>query len=455
MQSFLPDSDEFGLLTDLYEFTMAQAYRVAGRQEHAVFSLFFRTPPDHRNVILACGQEFAARLVTGIRFPRAQLDRLAGLGHFQDDFLRWLEDFRFSGDIRAMPEGTPAFPQEPLLEVHAPVIEGQLLETLLMNLVHLETVLASKALRVVLAADGRPVVDFGMRRMHGVDAALRGVRAYRIAGIHGTSNVLGSLRHGLPASGTMAHSFIQTHHDELDAFRLYAELYPGTTLLVDTYDTLAGVDKVIRLVRDEGLAVSAVRLDSGDLLELAVATRARLDAAGLKSIGIVVSGGLDEHRIQSLLAEGAPIDGFGVGTEMGASADSPTLDLVYKLTEYAGEPRLKNAPGKQLVPGAKQVWRFRDTAGCFCGDEITRQTEHRPGGEPLLAPVVSRGGLVRPDEPDLELARRRAAAAIASMPAGVRGLAPATAPYPVTFSEELRALQQQALAEHTTQGSMK
>ncbi len=443
MQWLSAQDDELGLFTDLYELTMAQAYWYEGMHADATFSLFFRKPPTNRAIVLACGQEHAAELITRIRFPHEQLDRLADLKLFREPFLRYLEDFRFSGEIRAIPDGTPVFPQEPLLEVTAPVIEAQVLETALMNYVHLETLLASKALRVVDAARGRPVLDFGMRRMHGQDAALRGTRAYAIAGIHGTSNVLGAFRYGLQPQGTMAHSFIQAHVDELLAFRTYAELYPGTTLLVDTYDTLAGVDKVIRLARDEGLDIGAIRLDSGDLAELARAARRRLDAAGLNTIRIVASGGLDEWKIHALVEAGAPIDGFGVGTDMGTSGDSPSLDLVYKLTEYADEPRLKNSPGKQLTPGRKQVWRARGADGRFQGDEITRVDEVGTG-EALLHPLVHHGQLLHPPRPTHQV-RETAAAALDALPAELRQLDAAMSAYPVRFSDALLALRQRAL----------
>ncbi|WP_290648152.1 nicotinate phosphoribosyltransferase [Aquisalimonas sp.] len=443
MTELILSDDELGLFTDLYELTMLQAYWAESMHASAVFSLFFRKPPTNRNFMLACGQEHVAHLVLQVRFPRQQLDRLATVGMFQDEFLRWLEGFRFTGEILAMPEGTPVFPHEPLLEVRAPVAEAQLLETLIMNHVTTETVLASKAARVALAADERPVMDFGMRRMHGADAALRGVRAYRVGGIGATSNVLGSLRHGLPASGTMAHSFIQAHPDETDAFRTYGQLYPGTTLLVDTYDTLAAVDKVIALVRDEGLEIGAIRLDSGDLREFSLTARERLDAAGLRDIKIVVSGGLDEWIIQELLDGDAPIDSFGVGTEMGASVDSPSLDLAYKLTEYDGKPRLKNAPGKQLHPGPKQVWRFTDINGRYSHDEITGRAETRDG-EPLLEPVIREGAPVR-GEPDTGEAKDRAWAAIARFPERMRELEQLETPYPVRFSDALEQLRQDTI----------
>lgn len=439
------DNDALGLLTDLYELTMLQAYWREGMNDTATFSLFYREMPAQRNVMLACGQEYAARLVSQLHFPARQVNRLKELDLFEDGFLQWLQGFRFSGDIHCLPEGTPVFPQEPLLEITAPLMEAQLLESLLMNMVHLETVLASKAMRMVLAADGRPVVDFGMRRMHGSDAALRGVRAYRAAGLAGTSNVLGGLQHGLPLRGTMAHSYIQAHDSELAALRAYARLYPGTTLLVDTYDSHAGVAKVIRLVRDEGLDVGAIRLDSGDLAQQAKDARRQLDNAGLHQVRILVSGGLDEYRITGLLGNGAPIDGFGVGTSMGASSDAPTLDLAYKLTDYAGQPRLKNSPGKQLYPGRKQVWRQTDDQGHYQQDRITARDE--PGdGEPLLQPVI-RGGAPCREAPDLAVTRENVAKHLHKLPGALLSLDPAKWSYPVEFSQRLKILRETVLEE--------
>lgn len=438
-----PRAEELGLLTDLYEFNMAAAYLHGDMNGEAVFSLFFRNLPAHRNVMLACGQEHAARLVTELHFPREQIERLRQTGLFPEILLEWLAEFRFSGDIHAMPEGTPVFPHEPLLEIRAPIAEAQLLESLVMNYVNLETVLASKAVRVVQAAAGRPVMDFGMRRMRGLDAALRGVRAYRAAGISATSNVLASLCHGLPARGTMAHSYVQAHDSEVDALRNYARLYPGTTLLVDTHDTLRGVERIIQLVRDEKLDVGAIRIDSGDLLALSRQCRDRLDRAGLENIGIVVSGGLDEWDIRALLDSGAPIDAFGVGTDMGAAADAPALDLAYKLTEYNGKPRLKNSPGKQLHPGAKQVWRFSDGQGHYQYDEITARDEGRDGC-PLLRPVVKGGTpLHAPPEPDH--ARQQVRESLDALPPELSGLEPTAEPWPVRFSDQLKAMREKEL----------
>lgn len=346
------DSDLI-LLTDLYQLTMVQAYWREAMSESATFSLFFRKLRPGRRFMLACGQQHAAALVSRLRFEAHHLEQLAGTGTFDDDFLDWLAGFRFSGDIWTLAEGTPVFANEPLMEVDAPIAEAQLLESLIMNLVQLETVLASKAVRLVMAARGRPVVDFGLRRMHGVDAAVRGVRAYRTAGLAGTSNVLGGLRHDLPLSGTMAHSYILAHDDEREALRAFARTYPGTTLLVDTHDTLEGVRKVIELMAEEpALDVAAIRLDSGDLGELAKGARRLLDEAGHTTLKIIASSGLDEHQIQALLDDGAPIDAFGVGTEMGVAADAPVIDLSYKLVEYAAGPESSTPPARSTCRGA-------------------------------------------------------------------------------------------------------
>ena len=436
---------ELGLFIDLYELTMASAYHAEGMDKRAVFTLHFRKLPPQRNFVLACGQHYAALLATSLRFPPEQVAQLRTLGRFDESFLQWLANFRFSGDIRVLPEGTPVFPHEPILEVEAPLAEGQLLETLLMNYVHTESVLATKAVRMVNAAQGRPVIDFGMRRMHGFDAALRGVRAYRAAGIDATSNVLGSFQYGLPASGTMAHAYIQAHDDETEAFRTYAKLYPGTVLLVDTYDALAGVDKVIHLVKEEGLDVSAIRLDSGDLGKLARAARQQLDQAGLNDVGIVVSSGLDEWSIRELVEADAPVDSFAVGTKLGVSEDAPVLDLAYKLTDYDGQPRLKNSPGKKLFPGRKQVWRFRDKNAQYLYDEISLESE-TCDGEPLLLKAVCEGKSVAP-EPDLNITTERVREACRAMPERLLALDACDLPYEVKISDALEQLYHKALAD--------
>jgi nicotinate phosphoribosyltransferase len=432
------------LLTDLYELTMLQAYWREGLRDEAVFSLYFRRLPEARNYILTCGLASALDYLESLRFSESELADLAALDLFSEAFLGWLRDFRFTGDVYAPAEGTPVFPNEPLLEVVAPLPEAQLAESFVMNEIHLQTVLASKASRVVQAAQGRRVVDFGMRRMHGADAALQGARAFYVAGVDATSNVRAGIVHGIPVAGTMAHSYIQAHDRELDAFRAFAELYPETVLLVDTYDTLDGVRNVAELARELGDAfrVRGVRLDSGDLAELARGARRTLDAAGLADVEIFASGNLDEYAVAELVRSGAPITAFGVGTRMGVSADAPAIDLAYKLTDYAGTGRLKTSTAKSILPGRKQVFRVERNGGAV-RDVIARHDEEQPG-RALLEPVMKGGKRLAAGCPSLAAVRERAAAEIARLPARVRELEPANPPYPVEISPTLRELEQAA-----------
>lgn len=421
------------LFADLYEFRMAHAYRALGMEEAAVFSLFVRRLPAGRNFLLACGAEDFCDTLEALRFGADSLAYLRGLGEFPGDFLDWLTRYRFPGEVHAIPEGTPVFANEPLIEVVAPIAEAQLLETLAMNMVGLQTMLASKAARVAAAAAGRPVVDFGSRRAQGIDAAIAGARAFHLAGVAATSNVLAGARHGIPVAGTMAHSFVQAFAREADAFRAFARHHPDTILLVDTYDTAAGVHRVVALARELGEAfqVRGIRLDSGDLAALAREARGILDAAGLRQVQIFASGGLDEHRIAALLDAGAPIDAFGVGTGMSVSDDAPALDIAYKLAAYAGEGRMKLSEGKRTLPGRKQVFRTH------AGDTIALAGEELPG-EPLLRRVMAGGRRVLP-RPPLAAARQDAAARIAALPAPLRALTPATPPWPVAISDALAA----------------
>jgi len=447
-----PRGEDAALLTDLYELTMVQAYWHEGLSGTAVFSLHFRDLPEHRNLVLACGLADALDALEALRFGAPALDYLRGLGRFSEPFLDWLAGLRFRGDVFAVPEGTPVFGQEPLLEVVAPIAEAQLVETLLMNQLHVQSALASKAVRVVHAAAGRRVVDFGVRRMHGTDAGVKGARAFHVAGISATSNLLAGRRYGIPVAGTMAHSYVQAHDREEDAFRAFAGLYPGTVLLVDTYDTLAGIDRVIRLSRTLGddFRVGGVRLDSGDLLALAGECRKRLDAAGLGSVEILASGGLDEHEVDALVRGGAPVAGFGVGTQMGVSRDAPDLDLVYKLTEYDGAGRVKTSPGKPVWPGRKQVFRHEE-GGLAVGDTVGRHDERLPG-RPLLEPVMRGGRRLEAGRRGPDEARERAARELARLPERIRGLAPADPPYPVVMSAALLRDREQALARARAAG---
>lgn len=431
-------------LVDLYQLTMAQAYWHEGMHGEAVFSLHFRDLPRGRNFVLAAGLHAVLDALESFRFDRHTLDYLAGHELFREDFLRWLEDLRLDATVRAVPEGTVVFGQEPLLEVTAPVIQGQLVESLIMNQIHVQSVLASGAARIVAAAGGRPVVDFALRRMHGSDAAVQGARAMYIGGAHATSNVLAGRRYGIPVTGTMAHSYVQAHADERAALRAFAELYPETTLLIDTWDALDGVDRVIALAREQGeqFSVAAIRIDSGDLEALAGTCRQRLDEAGLSQVRILVSGGLDEYRIARLVQNDAPIDGFGVGTHMGTGGHAPTLDLAYKLVAYEGRPCIKTSPGKPVYPGAKQVFRQQD-AGRFSGDTVAAHDE-RQDGAPLLNEVMRDGQRSAPDETLADI-RARAAAQVRALPEDVRKLEAATEPYRVNISPALRQAHEDAL----------
>ncbi len=431
------DDENVALFVDLYELTMAQAYWREGMAGRAVFSLFSRRLPERRNFLLACGLDDALRFLENFHFGDAAIDYLRTLPGFAPEFLDWLRGFRFTGDVWALPEGTPFFANEPLLEVEAPILEAQLAETFVMNQLHFQTVVASKTARVVHAAAGRPVVDFGMRRIHGTDAALKAARAFHVAGVASTSNVLAGRVYGVPIAGTMAHSFVQAFDREMDAFRAFTRTYPETTLLVDTYDTLEGVRRVVELARELGDAfrVRAVRLDSGDLAELAFGAREILDRAGLGEVEIFASGGLDEDEIARIVARGAPIDAFGVGTRMGVSSDAPALDMAYKLTEYAGQGRVKLSPGKPILPGPKQVFRM-EADGRAVGDVIACRDEALPG-RPLLVQVMESGRRLPAGRATLDDARARAAEELARLPDAIRALEPADPPYPVRVSDRL------------------
>ena len=425
------------LLTDLYELTMLQAYRACGMNDTAVFELFVRALPPERNFLLAAGLEQVVEYLLALRFPADDLDWLASTGRFDAGFLDSLRDFRFTGDVDAMPEGTLAFADEPLLRVTAPLREAQFVETRLLNLVHLQTLVASKAARCVLAAAGRPLIDFGLRRAHGAEAGLLSARASYLAGFAGTSAVEAARRFAVPVFGTMAHSFVQAHDDESTAFADFARAQPqNTTLLIDTYDTARAAHKVVALARS-GVAVQGVRIDSGDLGAHAREVRRILDQGGLTQARILASGNLDEHRIDALVSGDAPIDAFGVGTRMNVSADAPFLDCAYKMVEYGGRPRRKRSEGKASWPGRKQVFRRTGSDGALAGDLLALDGEDAPG-VPLLEPVLRAGARVAA-APALDALRDRAQAQMAMLPAALRTLGRAT-PYPVTVSPSLRAL---------------
>lgn len=429
------------MFADYYEFTMWRAYHELGMTAQATFSLFVRNLPPGRNFLLACGLADLLDDIQSLRFDPEELSQIGSFGDFPSSFLDHLSQFRFSGDIFAMREGTPFFAGEPILEISAPIAEAQFIETLVLNQIGLQTILASKAARVVAAARGRQVSDFGARRAQGRDAAIKGTRAFYIAGVESTSNVAGGLAYGVPLTGTMAHSFIEACDSEEAAFRNFTNIFPDATLLVDTYDTIEGVQKAIALARSRGKAhlLHAVRLDSGDLESLSKASRKLLDEAGLPHVRIVASGGLHEAAIDSLIARGAPIDVFGVGTEMATSSDAPTLDIAYKLTEYAGTPRMKLSAGKRSLPGRKQVYReVRD--GVAVRDVIALRDERLPG-EPLLRPVMIAGRRMDVGAGSLADIRDHARHAIGALPADLQTLAPPKTPYDVALSAALSELE--------------
>jgi nicotinate phosphoribosyltransferase len=392
--------------------------------------------PKNRSYIVAAGIGDVLEFLAHFRFNGEELDYLRKRPEFSDDFLRRLQDLRFTGDVYAVPEGTLVFPHEPLAQVVAPILEAQLMETLVLNQIHFQSLAATKAARVVEAAKGRGIVDFGSRRAHGTDAALKVARATYLAGGDGTSNVLAGLTYGIPLFGTMAHSYIQAHDSEATSFEAFAVLYPETTLLVDTYDTLEGVRKVIDLSRKLGdrFRVRAVRLDSGDLGSLASQARKLLDQAGLAHVKLFASSSLDEYEIQDLVSAGAPIDAFGVGTKLAVMDGASHLDMAYKLVEYGGKGRLKLSAKKVLYPGRKQVFRQVE-AGQMVRDVVGRFDEELPG-EKLLQPMMRQGR--RTGDVDLEESRRHFRSEWMRLPEHLRRLEPSSSPYPASFSDRLQ-----------------
>jgi nicotinate phosphoribosyltransferase len=408
------------LRTDLYELNMAASYLRRGMTAPATFSLFIREAPSGWGFLVACGLERCLEYLDDLRFADEDLTYLRDELGFDAESLEAFGELRFTGEVRAIPEGRMVLPEEPLLEVTAPLPEAQLLESYLLNQITFQTVIASKAARCRLANPDASLVDFAFRRVHGVEAGIAAARATAITGFTATSNVEAARVLGLRAAGTMAHSYIEAFPSEIEAFRAFARDFPGrVTLLVDTYDTPRGVAKAIEVaqeLRAQGRGLEAIRLDSGDLGALAKEARGMLDQADLSEVRILASGGIDEHAIAALTAEGAPIDAYGVGTKVGVSADAPFLDSVYKLVAYDGRPVAKLSTGKATLPGEKQVWRrpgMRDVVGL--------REEPGPGdGEPLLQPVVEDGA--RLDHGGWPEARERFQADLAALPDELRGL---------------------------------
>lgn len=429
------------LSTDLYELNMVQAYLDLGETDDATFEFFVRKLPERRGFLMAAGLETALTYLETLRFENDDIAWLKSTGRFRPNLIDYLAGFRFSGDVHAMPEGTVFFPNEPILRVTAPLPQAQLVESLIINIMHFQTLIASKAARMVLAANGKALADFGLRSAHGAEAGLLSARASYIAGFGGAANVEAARRFGIPAVGTMAHSFVQVHDDEATAFEHYARARPdGVTLLIDTFDTEAGARKVVALapkLKRDGIAIRAVRIDSGDLVAMARKVRGILDAGGLKDTTIVVSGGVDEDFIATAVSAGAPIDAFGVGASLDASSDLPVLECAYKLQEYRGKPRRKLSEGKVTWPGRKQVWRDTAADGTMRGDVLTIDGDAQPG-EPLIAPVMKSGARVG-SAPSLADIRAHAAEQLKRLPDRLQRLE-LNAPYPVAISAALEDL---------------
>jgi nicotinate phosphoribosyltransferase len=432
------------LLTDLYQLTMAHGYFELGMRETAVFELFVRRLPRTRRFLLAGGLEQVVHYLQNLRFTERDLEFLARMKIFPTDFLEHLETVRFTGSVHAMPEGTPFFANEPILRITAPILEGQLVESRVLNLVHFQSLIASKAARCVLAARGRRLVDFGMRRAHGAEAAILAARAAFLAGFDATATVAAGRDFGIPLSGTMAHSFIEAHDREIDAFRNFLAVRGRrTALLIDTYDTERAARRLVELCREMQSThhpgcVQGVRIDSGDLLAQAIAVRRIFDSQDCSNVEIILSGSLDENHIQALLAAGAPVNAFGVGTSLDVSADAPALDMAYKLEEYAGRARRKRSPGKQTWPGCKQVFRARGANGEMSGDCIALADEVM-AGEPLLREVMRDGQPVAA-LPQLSAAREYCRVRIAELPAALRVLDEGESNYRVQVSPRVAAL---------------
>ena len=441
MNPAIPSAETSPLLTDLYQLNMIQTYLDKGETGEAVFEFFPRKLPARRGFLLAAGLETALDFIEGLRFRPEEIVWLESTGRFRRNLIDYLAAYRFTGDVHAIPEGTAVFGEEPMLRVTAPLPQAQLLESRLVNILHYQTVVASKAARMVLAASGKLLLDFGMRSAHGAEAGLLAARASYIAGFGGTATVLAGMRFGIPIAGTMAHSFVLAHDSEEQAFEDFARSRPDSViLLIDSYDTIAGAHKTVALARRlkaDGIVVRGVRIDSGDLIGLSKEVRAILDAGDMTEVQIFVSGGVDEDRLAAFAAAGAPIDGVGIGTSLTVSPDAPTIDCAYKLQEYNGVARRKRSTGKETWPGRKQVWREMGADGRMRGDILSLDDDRHPG-ERLVVPAMQAGRRLAPS-PSLDALRARAAANLAALPEPLRRLDD-TFHYPVTPAEPLKRL---------------
>lgn len=442
--------ENIALLTDLYELTMAQSYFLENHNERATFSLFIRKYPPNRGFFVSCGLEDVLRFLEEFRFSPGAIDHLHRTGIFSNDFLDYLGGISFTGEVRAIPEGRLFFVDEPVLEVTAPIIEAQLVETFIINQMNLQCLIASKAARCVHAARGRRMVDFSLRRTHGIDAGMKVARTSYISGFTSTSNVLAGATYGIPLSGTMAHSYISSYEQEIDAFRAFARSFPErSVLLIDTYDTIAGAHKAADVAREmaaRSQQLRGVRIDSGDLLGLAQEVRHILDDAGFPDVQIVGSGGLDEFDLEELSRGNAPYDAYGVGTRMGVSGDAPWTDMAYKLVCYGGRPVLKLSSGKVSLPDAKQVFRFTE-AGWLRHDVSALRDETVDDGEPLLERVMAEGRILF-NTPALAEIRDRFLEEFARLDDSYKAVSdPLT--YPVEVSDRLQSLLEELRSQVT------
>ncbi|MEM4704137.1 MAG: nicotinate phosphoribosyltransferase, partial [Candidatus Bathyarchaeia archaeon] len=445
-------TDNMSLLTDFYELTMCAAYFASHREkEVANFDLFIRRLPPNRAFFLFAGLEQVLLYLKNVHFTQRQINYLK-TQNLNSDFLDYLRGFRFTGEVWAVPEGTIVFPEEPLIRVTAPIIEAQLVETFLLNAVNLQTTLATKAARVVTAAQGKPIIEFGLRRTQGTDAGMKAARCAYLAGAEGTSNVLAGMQYGIPVYGTMAHSYIMFYDTEAEAFRTFAEVFPETsTLLIDTYDNLKGAENAAFVAKElerQGHRLRAVRLDSGDLVTLSRKVREILDKNGLEHVKIFASGDLDEYRIAQLISKGARIDAFGVGTRMSTSVDRPYVDVVYKLSGKVEKgrfvPAMKLSQGKITLPGKKQVFRQRDKEGKYRKDVIGLEHE-KVLGERLLVKVMEKGEICC-EMPSLQEIRKKALTSLSELPERYKKLR-AAARYPVLLSPSLRQAKKKLLKQ--------
>lgn len=433
------------LFTDLYELTMAAAYYEQKTFSPAVFSLFIRGYPPHRHFYVAAGLEDALRELEGFHFSGDEMAFLESTDLFSDAFLAYLEALKFSGDIHGIPEGTIFLENEPILEVEAPLIEAQLVETYLINTIGFQTLIASKAARCVYAAGGRPLIDFSLRRTQGQDAGIKTARSAYLAGFTATSNVLAGKLHDIPISGTMAHSYVTAFDSEEDAFSAYAKTFPKNAIfLIDTYDTLDGArhaSHVAAEMKKRGNGLIGVRLDSGDMVDLSRKVRIILDDAGLADVQIFASSGFDEFEMADVISRGAKIDAFGVGTKLGVSADAPYLDIVYKLARLGDRDVRKLSPGKVTLAGKKQVFRRTDAISRYREDIIGLRDESIADHTPLLERVMANGQTTRP-HPPLPTIRERFADSFSRLPEQYKTIDRDITPYPVSLSRRLRELQE-------------